>query len=76
LYNDLKSICDRIEKQTVPHRVLSLAFFTGANAAAGELVLNGRVDRTSFSFRFGIGQNNAGLNFTSIEYVRPKNSQR
>ena len=36
LHNQLKTLCDHIEKQPVTHHALALPFFTGPNAASGK----------------------------------------
>lgn len=38
LYNDLKTICERIEKSQQLHKVLSLPFFSGPNASCGKFI--------------------------------------
>jgi F0F1-type ATP synthase beta subunit len=35
LYNDLKNICERIEKSQSINKIFSLPFFTGPNASFG-----------------------------------------
>ena len=36
LHNQLKTLCDHIEKQPVTHSVLALPFFTGPTATSGK----------------------------------------
>jgi len=35
LYNNLKTLCERIEKSQSMHKVLNLPFFTGPNSCFG-----------------------------------------
>lgn len=38
LYNDLKTICDRIEKTELKNKISSLPFFLGPNAHFGKIL--------------------------------------
>jgi hypothetical protein len=38
LHSDLKSICERIEKQQPIHRALTIPFFAGQNAPSGDFI--------------------------------------
>ncbi|CAF3325058.1 unnamed protein product [Rotaria socialis] len=46
LHSDLKSICDRIDKQQTVHRVLTIPFFAGPNAPSDSEIVKPVVDST------------------------------
>jgi len=43
LHNDLKSLCERIEKQPSMHRALTIPFFAGPNASSGMIMNFGKI---------------------------------
>jgi hypothetical protein len=53
LHSDLKSICERNEKQQPIHRALTIPFFAGQNAPSGMLILNQNSFNQIHLFRFG-----------------------
>ncbi|CAF3719635.1 unnamed protein product [Rotaria sordida] len=46
LYNDLKTICERVEKSQLIHKVLNLPFFSGPNATFDSEIVRPVIDST------------------------------
>lgn len=80
LHNDLKSLCEQIDKQQPAHRALTIPFFAGPNAASGKNE-SGLAERNlsiaSLSLsRFRDRQTSTRFNATHSQNVRTQDTLR
>jgi hypothetical protein len=74
LHSELKSTCDRIEKQQPIHRALAIPFFAGQNAPSGIDPFNPISSSIHLLSRFGNRQTCCRSNDTNLKSLCIKNS--